>query len=164
MNFWLVLITGLIPLAVGFVYYSKAVVGKAWMNVNGFTDSDLEGGNMALTFGLSYIGGILISLIVLFMVIHQMGLFSVLATEPGFDDPNSAVGQYFAQFNEQYGTKHRSFGHGFMHGSMSALLLVGSVIMTNALFEKRGFKYILIHTIYWVITLGLIGGVLCQFF
>ena len=163
MNFWLVLVTGLIPLAVGAAYYSKAVAGKAWMNTNGFTDSDLEGGNMLVTFGLSYVGGVLVSLITLFLVDHQMGVYGSLAMEPGFDDPSSPVGQYFANFMEQYGGNHRTFGHGFMHGAMSALLLIGSVIMINALFERRGFKYILIHTVYWVITIGLIGGVLCQF-
>ncbi|MEM1124806.1 MAG: DUF1761 domain-containing protein, partial [Bacteroidota bacterium] len=31
----------------------------------------------------------------------------------------------------------------------------------NALFERRGWKYIWIHTGYWFITLALIGGLLC---
>lgn len=33
----------------------------------------------------------------------------------------------------------------------------------NALFERRGFKYIAIHTGYWLITLAIIGGLMCQF-
>jgi hydrogenase maturation factor len=33
----------------------------------------------------------------------------------------------------------------------------------NALFERRGGKYILVHVGYWIVTLALIGGVVCQF-
>ncbi|MEL6988082.1 MAG: DUF1761 domain-containing protein [Bacteroidota bacterium] len=32
-----------------------------------------------------------------------------------------------------------------------------------SLFERRGWKYVLIHAGYWLLTLTLIGGVVCQF-
>jgi len=31
------------------------------------------------------------------------------------------------------------------------------------MFERRGFKYIAIHGGYWMLTLGLMGGIICQF-
>ncbi|HRN41812.1 MAG TPA: DUF1761 family protein [Vicingus sp.] len=31
------------------------------------------------------------------------------------------------------------------------------------MFERKGFKYIAINSGYWIITLGLMGGVICQF-
>jgi hypothetical protein len=49
-----------------------------------------------------------------------------------------------------------------MHGSMAGLFFALPILGINAIFERRGLKYTLLHTGYWVITLGLIGGVLCQ--
>jgi hypothetical protein len=37
------------------------------------------------------------------------------------------------------------------------------LIGINSLFERKSFKYIFIHTGYWIISLALMGGVLCQF-
>jgi hypothetical protein len=34
---------------------------------------------------------------------------------------------------------------------------------TNALFERKGWKYIWINTGYWVITVSIMGGILCAF-
>ena len=39
----------------------------------------------------------------------------------------------------------------------------GKVIGINALFERKGFKYIAINAGYWILCLGLMGGVLCAF-
>jgi len=36
-NFWMYFVAGAIPLVIGAIYYSKVLVGKSWMNVNGFT-------------------------------------------------------------------------------------------------------------------------------
>ena len=51
-NWWMFFVAGLIPLAIGFVWYGNMGFGKKWMNINGFTDEDLEGGNMVLIMGL----------------------------------------------------------------------------------------------------------------
>jgi hypothetical protein len=37
------------------------------------------------------------------------------------------------------------------------------VMGTNALFERKGFKYIAINVGYWTVTLALMGGVICHF-
>jgi hypothetical protein len=37
------------------------------------------------------------------------------------------------------------------------------VLGTNALFQHKGFKYIVINVGYWIITLALMGAVICQF-
>lgn len=39
----------------GALWYSPALFGKAWMKENGFTDDDMKKGNMAKTFGFSFI-------------------------------------------------------------------------------------------------------------
>ena len=32
---------------------------------------------------------------------------------------------------------------------------------TNALFERKGAMYILINAGYWIVTLGIMGGIVC---
>ena len=69
---------------------------------------------------------------------------------------------YFQDFLAQYGDRFRTFGHGALHGSMVGLLIVLPVMGTNALFEKKSIKYVMINAGYWTITLALMGGILCQ--
>ena len=163
MSWWLLFPTALIPLVVGFIYYSKAVAGKAWMTANGFTDEDLQGGNMAVTLGLAYLCSILITMVLMSLVIHQFGAASAMMASEGFDVEGSAVMLDLQDYMSKYGANHRTFGHGALHGLLAGLLFAGGVIGTNALFEKKSFKYWMIHTGYWCITMALMGGVLCQF-
>lgn len=157
------LLTALVPLLVGAVYYHPKVVGSAWMRVNNFTTKDLEGANMPLIFGLSYVMSIFIAYLLQYLVVHQTGLLSLLAFQEGFDDPNSAVRGLFDDFMALYGDEHRSFGHGAFHGAIVAMLFVTPIIVINSLFERRGWKYVSIHAGYWLISLVLMGGILGQF-
>jgi hypothetical protein len=42
-------------------------------------------------------------------------------------------------------------------------MLVLPILSINAMFERKGFKYIAINAGYWIITLGLMGGIICGF-
>lgn len=54
MNAYLsILIAGLIPMALGYVWYHPKVFGNAWMKSLGLTEESVKEGNMALIFGLS---------------------------------------------------------------------------------------------------------------
>ena len=159
----IILLTALIPMIVGAVYYHPKVVGSAWMRANNFTAEDLKGANMAVIFGVSFIMSILLAYLLQYLVIHQTGVLSLLVGQEGFDDPNSAVRGFFNDFMELYGDEHRTFGHGALHGAIAAIFFVMPVITINSLFERRNWRYVTIHTGYWLITLVLMGGVLGQF-
>jgi hypothetical protein len=92
------------------------------------------------------------------IVIHQMGLFGMMA-----NDKSPEAIAIFNDMMAKYGKEFRTFKHGAFHGTISAILIALPLIAINALFEKRGFKYILIHVGYWLVTFILIGGVICQF-
>ena len=63
---WLsIVIAMLIPMIMGFAYYHPKVVGSAWMKSLGFTEKDLEGGNMPLIFGISLVMSFLLSFFLL---------------------------------------------------------------------------------------------------
>ena len=159
-NAYMFLVAGLIPMLVGFVYYNPKVVGGMWMKTNGFSEKDLEGGNMALIFGLSYLFSVLIAFILSGMVIHQVGAFSMMA--PEVFESGSAAQKQFNELMVQYGNTGRSFGHGALHGGIVTVFFVLPLIAINSLFERRGWKYILIHVGYWLICLMLMGGLICS--
>ena len=59
---WLSMVLAtLIPMVTGFIYYHKALFGKAWMASIGMTDEKQKEGNMALIFGVSTIMSFLIA-------------------------------------------------------------------------------------------------------
>lgn len=54
-NWVSLLIAAIVPMAIGFPWYHKALFGKAWMDSIGMTEEKLQSGNMALIFGLSFV-------------------------------------------------------------------------------------------------------------
>ena len=73
------------------------------------------------------------------------------------------INQYANDFMTRYGQNFRTFKHGLFHGVIAGLFFALPILGVNALFQRKGFKYIAINVGYWAITLGLMGGVICQF-
>lgn len=159
-NWYIFLLTALIPLAIGAIYYNPRVMGNVWMKANGFSDKDLEGANMPVIFLVSFILSAMFSFFLSSLVIHQGAVFSLLV--PEVLESGSAAQNTFNSFMAEYGERYRSFGHGAAHGVMSALFFVLPLIAINAMFERRGWKYIMIHFGYWLICLILMGGIICS--
>lgn len=159
-NWYMLFVAALFPLIVGAIYYHPKVAGTAWMNSNKFKQEDLHGANMGLIFGLTYFFSILLAFAVQQVVIHQSGVFQTMM--PGVMESGSETQKQFNELMSQYGNNFRSFGHGALHGVMMAIFTALPILGINALFERRGAKYIFIHLGYWIITLGLMGGLLCQ--
>jgi hypothetical protein len=157
-NYWLLLVAGLIPLLVGFIWYHPKVFGNAWMKTIGMTEESMKGGNMLLIFGLCYVFACLLASALMTIVIHQFGFNSIFQ---GDTAPESA--SYMKNFFDTYGGRFRTFKHGALHGGLTAIFFVLPVIGINALFERRSFKYVAIHVGYWFVTLLLMGGLLCAF-
>ncbi len=157
-NFITLLLAAIIPMITGFIWYSPKLFGNAWMKTIGLKKEDIEGGNMIKIFGLSYFFSFLLATALMPMVIHQWGVFSTLGAPTEGVDLNA-----FNSFMESYGNNFRTFKHGAFHGVLMGIFFVLPVLGTNALFEQKSFKYIAINVGYWILTLALMGGVICQF-
>lgn len=153
---WLALaVAALIPLLVGAVWYNPSIgFGKAWMSASGMTDEKAQTGNMPLIFGLTYVLGFFVALVLQTAVIHQIHLFSVVANEPGVMDANSEIGAWLADFMGKYGSNFRTFKHGVFHGILEGVMIALPIIAILALFERRSFKYIAVHAGYWIVGAG----------
>lgn len=160
-HFYVPFIAALIPLIIGFIWYNPKVFGNAWMKAAEITEDKMKGANMALIFGLTYLLSLFVAFGLIAITIHQIHLFSIFADDPGAKDPNSEVGQLMAGIFEKYGTNFRTFKHGAFHGILSSLMLALPIIGINALFERKGFKYIAINTGFWIVSFALMGGIVC---
>jgi hypothetical protein len=163
MNLLILLLSALVPLVIGFIWYNPKVLGTAWMKSAGLTEEQLKGSNMLLIFGLTYFFSFLAATVITGLVIHQNAIYSVLANEEGFGIPGSAMQTYIDDFMKNYGQNFRTFKHGMLHGGLTAIFFVMPIVGINALFERKGFKYIMIHVGYWFISLMIMGGIICQF-
>lgn len=162
MTYLIVPLAALIPLILGFIWYHPKVFGKAWLRASGMIDEAKKGG-MVKIFLFTYLFSLMLAVALMPIVIHQMHIFSLLAAGPEFKDTNS---EHYIMFNKMmasFGNEYRTFKHGAFHGTIAGLFLALPILGINALFERKSFKYILIHAGYWALTMALMGGVLCAF-
>lgn len=159
-NWWMYLLAGLIPLLVGMLWYSKILFGDKWMNLNGLTEDQLKNGNPLVLFSLSYLFSVLIAFAFGGIAIHQSSVFQMMM--PDVLVPGSEAAAQFTDLMSKYGHYHRSFSHGAIHGIVFTLFFILPFVAINALFERRGWTYIMIHVGYWAVSLILIGGLLCS--
>jgi len=159
-NWIALLLAALVPLIVGFVWYHPKVFGNAWMAAAGLTEESLKGANMLKIFGITFVMGFMAAVSLQFIVIHQLHMMSVLADEPGLNDPQSEVGRYFADFLAKYGNHFRTFKHGAFHGILTGIFLSLPILGVNALFERKGFKYIAVNAGFWIVSFALMGGII----
>ena len=116
---------------------------------------------MALVFGLTFLFSFFVAMAMNFMVIHQMHLASVLMNETGFGKPGSEIDLFLSDFIQKYGNNFRTFKHGAFHGTIGGIMLALPIIGVNALFERKGFKYIAINAGFWIVCFALMGGIIC---
>lgn len=153
LNFLAIVVAAIVPLVIGAVWYNPKVLGTAWMKASGMTEEKMKGANMGVIFGITLVLSFMLAFTVNGMVIHQ-----VAAQQLAFTNPDA---ESFKAFMEEFGNMHRNYGHGALHGAIGALFFVLPVLGINALFERKGWKYILINVGYWIVTLAIMGAILC---
>ncbi len=160
-NWIALLVSAIVPLLIGSIWYHPKVFGSAWMKLVGLSEADAQKMNMPMVFGLTLLLGFFLAVQLNFIVIHQMGVYSSTANEPNVADPSSEAGAMVAAFMDKYGNNFRTFRHGVLHGILTGLFLVLPVLAINAMFERKTWRYIWINAGYWVVTLALMGGIIC---
>lgn len=156
-NFWAILLASLIPLIVGFLWYHPKLFGKVWQTEAGLTADKMKG-QMIGVFIFSVILSVLMAFFLQFVTIHQFGAVGMI----GGDEMN-ANDSYYA-FMRDYRYAYRSFGHGAFHSMMASFLFVFPMIAINAMFERKSWKYTMINTGYWAVTITIMGGIICGWY
>ena len=137
MNWLAILVSALIPLIIGSIWYHPKAFGTVWMNATGITEDKLKNMSPAK----AYIVALVLSVVLSFYL-----YINVLTGGP--DDMRHAQEIYM------------TFKHGAAHGAFLGLFVVLPVLATNAIFEMKSAKYIFINVFYWIVSLALMGGTL----
>lgn len=156
-NIFAILVASLSTLVIGFIWYNPKVFGNIWMREAGVTAAKMKGANMALIFGLSFFYAFLISITLNGIVIHQNSVVSLIGGPPMIETAKPS----FTAFMTDYKDFYRTFKHGALHGFLTGLFLILPVIATSSLYERRSFKYVLIVSGYWMVSLAIMGGIIC---
>jgi hypothetical protein len=160
-------LAALIPLVVGSAWYSPMLFAKPWMAATGMTPEKAKNSSMVVNMILLYILSFLVAVALLGMVIHQLGFYSMLGAKDAEDalkDPASKMHQIVAPVWSAYKMNFRTYRHGALHGAVAAVFFALPLIASGAIFEQKGWKYILITWGFWFINLVLMGAVICHFF
>ena len=131
----------------------------AWMDATDMTMEKMEGANMAKMYSFALLFGVMLAVPLTFIVIHQMGVFSALQNV-GVDTPGSEANLFAQNFMSKYGTEFRTFKHGALHGFLTGLFVFLPIMATNALFERKSWKYILLNVGYWTVCAMIMGGII----
>lgn len=162
MNSFLILAAiATIPLLVGMAWYNPKTFGNAWMQSAGLSRETMKPINMPLVYGLVYLCSLLLAVMIHTFVVHQDALGSLVGGDPSTLAPDLKA--HYEALAEATKGNFRTFKHGVFHGIIASIFFVLPIISVSALFEQRGAKYIFIHFGFWLVSIALMGGFLCQF-
>jgi hypothetical protein len=156
-NFLAVLVASLVTLLVGFVWYNPKVFGTIWMNETGMTEEKAKQSNMLKIFGLTIFYSLMLAFIMPALVTHQMSALGMI----GGPDFVATAKPSYAAFLADYGDAFRTFKHGALHGFTSGLFIALPITAINALFEQKSWKYILVNAGYWMVSMTIMGAIIC---
>ncbi len=163
-NWWIIPLAAFIPLLVGSIWYNPKVFGKSWVKAAEITEERAQSGNVIKIFGLTYLFSILAAYMLTMLSVHQSGMIQLFLGDELMNDANSEAMKILTSLMENYGERHRTFGHGIIHGMEAGLFFGLPLIGINTLFERRPFMYAWIHIGFFMLCFGLMGGILCAYF
>jgi hypothetical protein len=153
MNFLAILVSAVVMMIIGMIWYNPKVFGNAWMKEIGMTEESAKQGNMFKIFGFAFFFAFLIAFSLPASVIHEFGA----AQLNGGDATNPAYLEYVAACGEKF----RTFKHGSLHGAILGVFFALPLVGMTAMFEHRTWKYIFIHAVYFIVSLTIMGGIIC---
>ena len=111
-----VLVCGLASMALGGIWYSPMLFGKAWQRETGLSDERLAGGNMAAIYGLAFLLSLAAAYVFGMFLGREMGLWPSVAA-------GAAAGLFWvaAAFGINYLFERRSLGHWLINGGYHTL-------------------------------------------
>jgi len=157
-NFYWLFITAAFPLVIGYLYYKPSVFGEALRSA---TDETIKKRSPIMKYGLTYLFGLFMSYIIFLFAVHQSSVYQLFLHESDLLQSGTELNTYVTEFMDRFGARHRTFGHGVIHGVEITLLMGLGMLGVSTLYEGRPMKYLWIHLFYWLICGALMGGALC---
>lgn len=153
-NYLAVIVAAAVPIMVGFVWYNPKTFGILWMRHAEMTEEKMKSANMLVVFGATLLLSFMLAFILPSLTVHQMGAYSLVQGDLG-------VQPSYEAFMAEYSNEFRTFKHGAFHGVIAGLFIALPIIGINGLFERKSWKYILINSGFWIVTLAIMGAIVC---
>ncbi|MCJ7802405.1 MAG: DUF1761 domain-containing protein [Candidatus Marinimicrobia bacterium] len=135
-NYWAIIVSAIVFFALGSLWYTDILFGKAWRDSVGKSDTEFEKeqaeGSMFVSFGLMFLGALIMS----FVTAHLVDLMATVYT----DASNIKLG--------------------LVTGFWVWFGYIASYVLTSVAFEKRPWKYYFINTGYWLVGALMMGVIL----
>lgn len=163
-NFVAVFVAALLPMVLGYLWYSPWLFGNAWMRASGLSEEQAKSGNPAIIYGVSLLFSLMLAYVMNLIAYHDAfvgGSLYYVTNGTMQPEAGSEAARWLEHFKTNYSDSCRTFKHGAFHlFFIGGLMLALPIIGINALFERRGFKYIAINAGFWILTLALMGGLI----
>lgn len=161
-NWFILPISALIPLVIGFIYYHPKVFGTRMKKITG---ADTFGGKPTIgKIALIYLFSLLFSYVLSLNSIHQIAIFQLFFMDPSIADASSEFSTFTADFISKYGERHRSLGHGLLHGAEASLCYGLAALGINAILNGKPLSQIWVNLGFCVLCGSLMAGLNCAFF
>jgi hypothetical protein len=148
-----VLVASLITLLIGFVWFNPKVFGTIWMTELGITKDQAKPKNLSKIIGLTVVFSLMIAFTVPGFVIHQLGALQMAGS--------NLQDEAFLAYMKVHGNAFRTVKHGALHGLLCGLFFVFPILAINAMLEHRSWKYLFVTAGYWIVTLLVMGAIIC---
>ena len=161
---WLILpIAALLPFILGYLYFHPKVMGERLAKVTGRSLAEINENRTIGRIALIYLFSLLLAYVLTFLSVHQSAMFQLFMFDPNLADANSEYNQFINEFMTKYGHRHRTFGHGFIHGAESGLCWGLTFFGISAIMQGQPLKQIWINLVFWVLCCGIMAGIICAF-
>ncbi len=156
-NFLVILATALIPLVIGYIWFSPSLFGgESWSDVADLSETKRTKSVHPLKLLLSVLFNFFLAFGLYLLCVHPSGVFGMV----GGDTTALTTGTAKA-FLDEYAMDHVNFGHGALHGFFATLLFALPFYGYVMIFEYKSAKYLFVNLGYWLINFILMGGILC---
>jgi hypothetical protein len=129
-NYWTVLIGGVVSMVLGALWYSPVLFGNQWMKLMGFSEKDLEKAKKK-GMGKTYFANFVAALVTAWVLAWFIGIAGA-----------------------------STLGEGVIVGFWVWLGFNAAVLLGGVLWEGRPFNLYLINVSYWLLNFILVGGIL----
>ncbi len=159
---WLIIpIAALLPLILGMIWYHPNVLGTKLAQVTGEPLVNNRSLGKMITI---YLLSIFLAYILTLMSVHQSAMYQLFFMDPELTNANSEYSIFINEFMAKYGDRHRSFGHGMVHGAEAGLMFGLAFLGITTLMQNKPFRLVWIHLMFWILCCSLMAGLTCAFF
>ena len=162
---WLILpMVAIIPIILGMIWYNPKVMGTKLAQINDQPISSISSNFTIGRIALVYLLSVFFAYVLMLNSVHQVAIFQLFFMDSEVAKAGSEYQAFIDNFMENYGHRHRSFGHGLLHGAEAAFFYGLGTLGLTTLLTGGSLKKIWIHLGFIVICGSLMAGFICAFF